>query len=136
MTATGALPLYTVAPFVALLLAIALLPIGLPHWWESNRSKLIVSLLAGLPIFALAQKVRGLRDKIVAIRAHLEAEIDFSDEDIRLPSRRQLAGEIERIIGDVTILHDSFARGRLARDGARAAIRACSIFSSAPTGRS
>ena len=47
------MPLYTVAPFVALLLAIALLPIGLPHWWESNRSKLIVSLLAGLPIFAL-----------------------------------------------------------------------------------
>jgi tRNA modification GTPase len=71
---------------------------------------------------ALAQKVRGLRDKIVGIRAHLEAEIDFSDEDIRLPSRHQLAGEIERIIGDVAILHDSFVRGRLARDGARAAI--------------
>jgi len=47
------LPLYTVAPFVTLLLAIALLPIALPHWWESNRSKLIVSLLACLPIFAL-----------------------------------------------------------------------------------
>lgn len=77
-----------------------------------------LALLSG----ALAQKVRGLRDKIVGIRAHLEAEIDFSDEDIRLPSRRQLAGEIERIIGDVAILHESFARGRLAREGARAAI--------------
>jgi tRNA modification GTPase len=77
-----------------------------------------LALLSG----ALAQKVRGLREKIVGIRAHLEAEIDFSDEDIRLPSRRQMAGEIERIIGDVAILHASFARGRLARDGARAAI--------------
>ena len=77
-----------------------------------------LALLSG----ALAHKVRGLRDKIVAVRAHLEAEIDFSDEDIRLPSRRQLAGEIEHIIGDVAILHDSFARGRLAREGARAAI--------------
>src|SRR5208282_535927 len=64
----------------------------------------------------------GLRDKVVGIRAHLEAEIDFSDEDIRLPSRREMGGEIERIIGDAAILHDSFARGRLAREGARAAI--------------
>ena len=70
----------------------------------------------------LAEKVRGLREKVVGIRAHLEAEIDFSDEDIKLPSRREMAGEIERIIGDVAVLHDSFARGRLAREGARAAI--------------
>jgi tRNA modification GTPase len=33
-----------------------------------------------------------------------------------------MAAEIERIIGDVMVLHDSFARGRLAREGARAAI--------------
>jgi tRNA modification GTPase len=71
---------------------------------------------------ALARKVRGLREKIISIRAHLEAEIDFSDEDIRLPSRREIAGEIERIIGNVAVLHDSFARGRLAREGACAAI--------------
>jgi tRNA modification GTPase len=70
----------------------------------------------------LAENVRGLREKVVGIRAHLEAEIDFSDEDIRLPSRREMAGEIERIIGDVAVLHDSFARGQLAREGARAAI--------------
>ena len=47
------MPLYTVAPFVILLLAIALLPLWLPRWWESNRSKLIVSLGLGLPILAL-----------------------------------------------------------------------------------
>ena len=70
----------------------------------------------------LAENVRGLREKVVGIRAHLEAEIDFSDEDIKLPSRREMAGQIENIIGDVAVLHDSFARGRLARDGARAAI--------------
>src|SRR5437867_3438580 len=36
-----------------MLLAIALLPLWLPRWWESNRSKLIVSLGLGLPILAL-----------------------------------------------------------------------------------
>jgi len=46
-------PLYTIAPFVALLLAIALLPLWLPRWWESNRNKLIVSLALGLPVLAL-----------------------------------------------------------------------------------
>jgi Na+/H+ antiporter NhaD/arsenite permease-like protein len=46
-------PLYTVAPFVALLLAIAVCPLWMPHWWESNRNKLVVSAVLGLPILAL-----------------------------------------------------------------------------------
>src|SRR5512138_438044 len=46
-------PLYSVVPFVAMLLAIALGPLWAPHWWESNRNKLIVSALLGLPILAV-----------------------------------------------------------------------------------
>jgi Na+/H+ antiporter NhaD/arsenite permease-like protein len=47
------LPLYTVLPFVAMLLAIALFPLWLPHWWESNRNKLLVSALLGTPVLLL-----------------------------------------------------------------------------------
>jgi len=47
------LPLYTVLPFVAMLLAIALFPLWLPHWWESNRSKLAVAALLGAPVLVL-----------------------------------------------------------------------------------
>ena len=43
------LPLWTVAPFALLLLAIALLPLAAPHFWESNRNKLIVALACGIP---------------------------------------------------------------------------------------
>jgi tRNA modification GTPase len=71
---------------------------------------------------ALAERIVRLRTQVIAIRAHLEAEIDFSDEDINLPSRHQIAGSIERLIADIAILHQSFARGRIARAGARAAI--------------
>ena len=46
-------PIYTVLPFVAMLLAIAIFPLSLPHWWESNRNKLIVSAVLGLPILVL-----------------------------------------------------------------------------------
>jgi Na+/H+ antiporter NhaD/arsenite permease-like protein len=43
-------PLYTVLPFVAMLLAIAICPLWVPHWWESNRSKLMVSAVLGFPV--------------------------------------------------------------------------------------
>jgi Na+/H+ antiporter NhaD/arsenite permease-like protein len=44
------LPLWTVLPFVGLLLSIALLPLVLPHWWEHNRNRAIVSALFALPV--------------------------------------------------------------------------------------
>ncbi|MGH7925058.1 MAG: tRNA uridine-5-carboxymethylaminomethyl(34) synthesis GTPase MnmE [Candidatus Binatus sp.] len=71
---------------------------------------------------ALSARVAELRAQVIAIRAHLEVEIDFSDEDIRLPSRREVAAEIERLIANVAVLHDSFARGLLMREGVRATI--------------
>jgi Na+/H+ antiporter NhaD/arsenite permease-like protein len=36
-----------------MLLAIALFPLWLPHWWESNRSKLVVSAVLGAPVLVL-----------------------------------------------------------------------------------
>jgi Na+/H+ antiporter NhaD/arsenite permease-like protein len=36
-----------------MLLAIAVFPLWIPHWWESNRNKLFVSLVLGLPILSL-----------------------------------------------------------------------------------
>jgi Na+/H+ antiporter NhaD/arsenite permease-like protein len=49
----ASLPVYTVLPFVAMLLAIAFCPLWLPHWWESNRNKLVVSTLLGTPVLLL-----------------------------------------------------------------------------------
>jgi len=36
-----------------MLLAIAIFPLWLPHWWEHNPNKLLVALVLGLPIFVL-----------------------------------------------------------------------------------
>jgi tRNA modification GTPase len=71
---------------------------------------------------ALSARVDSLRGRLVALRAHLEAEIDFSDEDLDLPSRGQLTRDLDQIGVDLHLLHDSFVRGRLARDGVRIAI--------------
>lgn len=43
------LPLASALPFVLLLLAIAVLPLTAPHFWESNRNRAIVSLGLALP---------------------------------------------------------------------------------------
>jgi len=42
-------PVWTLIPFVLMLLTIALAPLFANHWWESNRNKLIVSLILGIP---------------------------------------------------------------------------------------
>jgi len=44
------LPFWTVLPFVGLLLSIAVLPLALPHFWESNRNKGIVAALFAAPV--------------------------------------------------------------------------------------
>ena len=53
MTSAGAPPFYAVLPFVAMLLTIAIAPLRVPHWWEKNGNKLLVSLVLGAPILAL-----------------------------------------------------------------------------------
>jgi Na+/H+ antiporter NhaD/arsenite permease-like protein len=65
-------PLYSVVPFVAMLLAIALAPLRAPHWWESNRNKLVVAVLLGLPIL-----VMYLRRRPGALGAMAEEYMSF-----------------------------------------------------------
>jgi Na+/H+ antiporter NhaD/arsenite permease-like protein len=51
--AGAAPPLASVLPFVLMLLAIAVCPLWVPHWWEANSRKLIVCAALGLPILVL-----------------------------------------------------------------------------------
>ncbi|MBI5759454.1 MAG: sodium:proton antiporter [Planctomycetales bacterium] len=44
------LPFISVAPFVLLLLSIAVFPLAAGHWWEHNRNKGFVSALLSLPL--------------------------------------------------------------------------------------
>jgi Na+/H+ antiporter NhaD/arsenite permease-like protein len=44
------LPLWTILPFVALLLSIAILPLVAGHWWEHNRNRAIVSFGLAIPV--------------------------------------------------------------------------------------
>ena len=50
-----------VAPFVLLLLSIALFPLIVPHWWESNLNKGIISATFGLPVVIYISRLDGHR---------------------------------------------------------------------------
>jgi Na+/H+ antiporter NhaD/arsenite permease-like protein len=50
MSMGAGLPLWTVLPFVALLLCIAILPLTASHWWEHNRNKAVVALGLAIPV--------------------------------------------------------------------------------------
>ena len=43
-------PIYSLIPFILMLASIAVLPLIAHHFWESNRNKLIVSLILGIPV--------------------------------------------------------------------------------------
>ena len=77
-----------------------------------------IAQLAG----ALKVAVNSLRQQLIAIRAHLEAEIDFSEEEIDLPSRERINADVGALMDSVSLLHQSFLRGRVIREGTRAVI--------------
>jgi Na+/H+ antiporter NhaD/arsenite permease-like protein len=53
------LPVWTLLPFAGLLLAIALLPLVVPHFWESHRNKGLVAALFSLPILLFLPLAAG-----------------------------------------------------------------------------
>jgi Na+/H+ antiporter NhaD/arsenite permease-like protein len=46
-------PLWSVSPFVLLLLCIAVVPMVVPHWWDKNTNKLLLSVVLSVPVLAL-----------------------------------------------------------------------------------
>ncbi len=47
------LPLWSLIPFVLMLVSIAVLPMAVPEWWNSNRNKTIVSIAFSVPVIAV-----------------------------------------------------------------------------------
>jgi tRNA modification GTPase len=70
----------------------------------------------------LSQRINQLRDQLVATLAHVEAHIDFPDEDIAPDTKSKL---IQRLDDAVTFMRELLARsdeGQILRRGIRAAI--------------
>ena len=49
-------PYWSVIPFIAMLLSIAIFPMMIPRWWDSNRNKLILSVVLSIPVLFVVSR--------------------------------------------------------------------------------
>src|SRR5678816_2807607 len=47
------LPLWSAAPFVLMLLSVAIVPLTFGRWWDKNSNKLLLSLAVSLPVLTV-----------------------------------------------------------------------------------
>ncbi len=80
--------------------------------------QLSFSTLAG----ALSARISTLKDGLIAVSAHLEAGIDFPDEDLSPDDAHRLIARLAPLASDIEALLQGFERGRILREGLRVAI--------------
>jgi tRNA modification GTPase len=70
----------------------------------------------------LSQRINKLRDDLVATLAHIEAHIDFPDEDISPDTKDKLLGRLDHAVSFIDELLRTADEGQVLRRGIRAAI--------------
>lgn len=70
----------------------------------------------------LGREVEGIRQSLISILAHLEAYIDFPDEDIEPEVGAQLVARVEEVAAKVRQLASTADQGRILREGVRTVI--------------
>ena len=70
----------------------------------------------------LGARIRALREKVLEMLAHVEAYIDFPEEDIDPDTDALLRGRIESAVAETQALLATASQGRILREGIRAVI--------------
>jgi len=84
---------------------------------DESREAALEQLSGGL-----SEKIVGLRERIASLCAHIEAYIDFPDEEIEPASMESIQNELRSIIDALMLLSKSFEEGRFFREGLKVAI--------------
>lgn len=71
---------------------------------------------------ALGQQVTELRNSLMAVLAHVEAGIDFSEEDISFVGREELTASLQNTRAEIQRMLSTAETGRVLREGGRVAI--------------
>lgn len=81
------------------------------------RSERAVRLAQGHLRGALAERVKALAERLLDVLAEVEAEIDFSEEDLAFREAGAWAGEVRALAVEVGALAASYVRGRALMEG-------------------
>jgi len=74
---------------------------------------------------SLSREVDRLRNKLIRVLAHIEAGIDFVEEDISFIGKEEVASACQETMEDLNQLIDTFEEGRIVREGMRTVIIGC-----------
>lgn len=85
-------------------------------------TKASLAMAAGNLHGRLSEKIHDMRQEILAIIAHLEAAIDFPEDDIDAPALEDAELKVEHLHEEVKQLLDGAETGQILRDGLRTAI--------------
>ncbi|MEP6662861.1 MAG: tRNA uridine-5-carboxymethylaminomethyl(34) synthesis GTPase MnmE [Verrucomicrobiota bacterium] len=88
----------------------------------SARTELALSAANEQLAGKLSQRINELRDDMIKILAHVEAHIDFPDEDIAPDTKEQLLQRLEKAVAFMEELLRTANEGQILRRGIRAAI--------------
>lgn len=83
-----------------------------------ESSKAAVNQLEG----KLSSKIKALRKRLIEILAHIEAVVDYPEEDIEEITGEKVYNEIKEIKENLKKITDNFERGRILREGIDAVI--------------
>ncbi|HEY2379889.1 MAG TPA: tRNA modification GTPase, partial [Terriglobia bacterium] len=84
----------------------------------SQQAKTALRQIGG----SLSKRIRPVKDKLVGVIAHLEAGIDFAEDDVDVPANIFIFDTLQPIRQELNALCDSFGYGKLLSQGLRLAI--------------
>jgi tRNA modification GTPase len=65
----------------------------------------------------LSRKIEAIRSRLLDVFAHLEASIDFPEEDIKTAARRKLQSSLEKAGAEIKAMLDYADEGKILREG-------------------
>jgi tRNA modification GTPase len=71
---------------------------------------------------ALSRRIRPVKDHLVDVIAHLEAGIDFAEDDVDVPENSSIVADIAPLAQALQNLQETFSYGKMLVEGVRVAI--------------
>ena len=70
----------------------------------------------------LSEQCQTIRERLISLTAHVEAFLDFPEDDIPERTQQEFIHDLSRLISTIAHLHATFAHGKVYRDGVRTVI--------------
>src|SRR6266571_7222897 len=71
---------------------------------------------------SVSKRIRPVKEGLVQVIAHLEAAIDFAEDDVEIPANNSIVDVIQPLCADLHELRDTFGYGEILAKGLRLAI--------------